>query len=148
MRYRLLGKSGLRVSEISLGTMTFGEEWGWGTAKEEARRIYDAYREAGGNFIDTANLYTGGTSETFVGEFMSGHREQVVLATKYSNAVPGNDANAAGNHRKNMMQYVFQHSRSLRRSIKRNRPALFERGKTQRPQIVQPQNMVRMRVRI
>jgi aryl-alcohol dehydrogenase-like predicted oxidoreductase len=106
MRYRLLGKSGLRVSEISLGTMTFGEEWGWGTAKEEARRIYDAYREAGGNFIDTANLYTGGTSETFVGEFMSGHREQVVLATKYSNAVPGNDANAAGNHRKNMMQSV------------------------------------------
>src|ERR1700738_1386518 len=106
MRYRLLGPSGLRVSEISLGTMTFGEEWGWGTAKEEAQRIYNAYREAGGNFIDTANFYTGGTSETFVGEFMRGHRESIVLATKYSNAAPGNDPNAAGNHRKNMMQAV------------------------------------------
>lgn len=106
MRYRLLGNSGLRVSEISLGTMTFGEEWGWGTAKEEARKIYDAYREAGGNFIDTANLYTGGTSETFVGEFMGGHRQEMVIATKYSNAGPGNDPNAAGNHRKSMVQAV------------------------------------------
>lgn len=106
MRYRLLGNSGLRVSEVSLGTMTFGEEWGWGTAKEEAQRIYGAYRDAGGNFIDTANLYTGGTSETFVGEFARGHRQEVVIATKYSNAAPGKDPNAAGNHRKNMMQAV------------------------------------------
>ena len=106
MRYRLLGNSGLRVSEISLGTMTFGEEWGWGTVKTEAQQIYNAYREAGGNFIDTANIYTGGTSETFVGEFMRGHREEMVIATKYSNAAPGNDANAAGNHRKNMVQAV------------------------------------------
>lgn len=112
MNYRLLGRSGLRVSEISLGTMTFGEEWGWGTAKDEARKIYEAYREAGGNFIDTANLYTMGTSEQFVGEFVRGHREQMVIATKYSNAMPGNDANAAGNHRKSMMQAV---EASLRR---------------------------------
>ncbi|HXY24723.1 MAG TPA: aldo/keto reductase [Candidatus Acidoferrum sp.] len=106
MRYRLLGNSGLRVSEASLGTMTFGEEWGWGTAKDESRRVYDAFREAGGNFIDTANLYTNGTSETFLGEFMKGHRERVVLATKYSNAAPGKDPNAAGNHRKSMIQAV------------------------------------------
>ena len=106
MRYRLLGNSGLRVAEASLGTMTFGEDWGWGSGKDEARKIYDAYREAGGNFIDTANIYTNGTSETLVGEFMSGHRESIVLATKYSNAFPANDANAAGNHRKSMVQSV------------------------------------------
>jgi aryl-alcohol dehydrogenase-like predicted oxidoreductase len=106
MNYRLLGNSGLRVSELSLGTMTFGEEWGWGSSKEEARAIYDAYRDAGGNFIDTANLYTMGTSEKFVGEFIQGHREQMVVATKYNNALPGKDANAAGNHRKSMMQSV------------------------------------------
>src|SRR6266481_3085813 len=106
MKYRLLGKSGLRVSEASLGTMTFGDEWGWGSPKAEALKVYETYREAGGNFIDTANFYTNGTSETFLGEFMQGHRESVVLATKYSNAAPGNDPNAAGNHRKNMMQAV------------------------------------------
>src|SRR5258708_7474334 len=104
MRYRLLGNSGLRVSEAALGTMTFGEEWGWGSAKDEARKVYDAFREAGGNFIDTANFYTSGTSESFLGEFMKDHRQSVVLTTKYSNAVPGTDPNAAGNHRKSMMQ--------------------------------------------
>jgi aryl-alcohol dehydrogenase-like predicted oxidoreductase len=104
MKYRLLGKSGLRVSAAALGTMTFGDEWGWGSPKAEAQEVYETYREAGGNFIDTANFYTGGTSEKFVGEFMRGHRESVVLATKYSNATPGNDPNAAGNHRKSMMQ--------------------------------------------
>src|ERR1700719_3245560 len=106
MNYRLLGRSGLRVSDLCLCTMTFGEDWGWGADKDESRRIYEAYREAGGNFIDTANVYTGGTSEKFVGEFMQGHRDSVVLATKYSLAAPGNDPNAAGNHRKNMMQAV------------------------------------------
>src|ERR1700723_1258453 len=106
MKYRLLGKSGLRVSEASLGTMTFGDEWGWGSPKAEAQKVYETYREAAGNFIDTANFYTNGTSETFLGEFMRGHRESIVLATKYSNAAPGNDPNAAGNHRKNMMQAV------------------------------------------
>src|SRR6266852_7428297 len=73
MKYRLLGKSGLRVSEAALGTMTFGDEWGWGSPKAEAQRGYETYREAGGNFIDTANFYTGGTSEKFVGEFIRGH---------------------------------------------------------------------------
>jgi len=84
--------------------MTFGEEWGWGSPRDEARKVYDAFREAGGNFIDTANFYTNGTSESFIGEFMKDHRQSVVLATKYSNAAPGTDPNAAGNQRKNMMQ--------------------------------------------
>jgi aryl-alcohol dehydrogenase-like predicted oxidoreductase len=114
MRYRLLGNSGLRVSEAALGTMTFGDDWGWGAAKDEARKIYDAFREAGGNFIDTANIYTNGTSETLLGEFMEGHRQSVVLATKYSNAFPGTDANAAGNHRKSMMQAVEASLKRLR----------------------------------
>ena len=86
--------------------MTFGDDWGWGTAKDEAHRVYDAFRGAGGNFIDTANLYTNGTSESFLGEFMEGHRQSIVLATKYTNAFPGTDPNAAGNQRKNMMQAV------------------------------------------
>src|SRR5258706_1272185 len=106
MKYRLLGNSGLRVSEAALGTMTFGDEWGWGSPKAEAQKVYETYREGGGNFIDTANFYTNGTSEKFLGEFMQGHRQSVVLATKYSNATPGNDPNAAGNHRKSMMQAV------------------------------------------
>jgi aryl-alcohol dehydrogenase-like predicted oxidoreductase len=84
--------------------MTFGEDWGWGSGKEESRRIYDAFFEAGGNFVDTANLYTNGTSEKFLGDFMKGDRERVVLATKYTNAAPGKDPNAAGNHRKSMVQ--------------------------------------------
>jgi aryl-alcohol dehydrogenase-like predicted oxidoreductase len=104
MKYRLLGKSGLRVSEAALGAMTFGEDWGWGSPKAEAQRVYETYREAGGNFIDTANVYTNGTSERFVGEFIKSHRDSVVVATKYSIAAPGRDPNAAGNHRKGMMQ--------------------------------------------
>ena len=106
MKYRLLGSSGLRVSEAALGTMTFGDDWGWGAAKDEARKVYDAFREAGGNFIDTANLYTNGTSESFLGEFIQGHRQSLVMATKYSLATPGTDPNAAGNQRKNMVQAV------------------------------------------
>jgi aryl-alcohol dehydrogenase-like predicted oxidoreductase len=112
MKYRLLGNSGLRVAEISLGTMTFGEDWGWGSGKEEARKIYEAYRAAGGNFVDTANIYTNGTSETLVGEFIRDHRQEVVVATKFTNSAPGNDPNSGGNHRKNMVQSV---EASLRR---------------------------------
>jgi aryl-alcohol dehydrogenase-like predicted oxidoreductase len=114
MRYKLLGKSGLRVSELCLGTMTFGEDWGWGSSKEESRKVYDAFREAGGNFIDTANVYTNGTSEQLLGEFMSDHRDRIVLATKYTNAAPGNDPNAAGNHRKSMMRAVEASLKRLR----------------------------------
>ena len=114
MKYRLLGPSGLRVSEVSLGAMTFGEDWGWGTAKDEARKIYEAYREAGGNFVDTANVYTNGTSEDFVGDFIRDHRQSVVLATKYTNAMPGKDPNAAGNHRKSMLQALEASLRRLK----------------------------------
>jgi aryl-alcohol dehydrogenase-like predicted oxidoreductase len=106
MNYHLLGRSGLRVSDLCLGTMTFGEEWGWGAGKDEARRIYEAYRSAGGNFIDTANVYTNGTSETFVGEFIAGHRDEIVLATKYTNAMATNEPNAGGNQRKSMVRAV------------------------------------------
>ena len=106
MKYRLLGNSGLRVSEMALGAMTFGEDWGWGAPKEEAQKVYNAFRESGGNFIDTANVYTNGSSESFLGEFIKGHRESIVLATKYTNAGPGPDPNAAGNQRKSMMQAV------------------------------------------
>jgi aryl-alcohol dehydrogenase-like predicted oxidoreductase len=84
MNYKLFGKSGLRVSEIALGTMTFGTEWGWGADKEESKKIFDAYANAGGNFVDTANRYTEGTSEKFVGEFIHADRDHFVLATKYS----------------------------------------------------------------
>ena len=106
MRYKLLGKSGLKVSELCLGAMTFGDDWGWGSTKEESRKIYDAFVEAGGNFIDTADLYTNGTSEHFLGEFIASDRDRIVLATKYTNTAPGTDPNAAGNQRKNMMQSV------------------------------------------
>ena len=114
MKYRLFGNSGLRVSEVSLGTMTFGEDWGWGAPKDESRKIYDAYRAAGGNFIDTANMYTNGSSENLVGEFIHDHRQSVVLATKYSNAMAGNDPNAAGNHRKSMVQALEASLRRLK----------------------------------
>src|ERR1700730_7072130 len=80
MRYKLLGKSGLRVSELCLGTMTFGEDWGWGSSREESRKVYDTFLEAGGNFIDTANVYTNGTSECLLGEFMQGQREHIGCA--------------------------------------------------------------------
>lgn len=112
MRYKLLGKSGLRVSELCLGTMTFGEEWGWGASKDESRQVFDAFVEAGGNFIDTANGYTDGTSEKIIGEFIAPERERFVLATKYSLSMHPADPNECGNHRKNMMQ-------SLEASLKR-----------------------------
>src|ERR1700728_1155083 len=114
MNYRLFGHSGLRVSEVSLGTMTFGEDWGWGSPKDESRKIYEAYHAAGGNFVDTANIYTNGTSETLVGEFIRDHRHSVVLATKYTNAMAGNDPNAAGNHRKSMVQALEDSLRRLK----------------------------------
>jgi len=109
MRYKLLGRSGLRVSELCLGTMTFGEDWGWGASKEESRKIFDAFVNAGGNFIDTASNYTNGTSEKIVGELVANQRDAFVIATKYTLRRPGSDKkdlNAGGNHRKNMMRTV------------------------------------------
>lgn len=105
-RYRLLGRSGLRVSPISLGTMTFGPDWGWGADRDEARRIFDAYVDRGGNFVDTANRYTNGTSETLVGEFAAGRRDRLVIATKYTMTERPDDPNSGGNHRKSMVRSV------------------------------------------
>lgn len=112
MRYKLFGNSGLRVSELCLGTMTFGEEWGYGASKEVTCQIFDTFVQAGGNFIDTANLYTNGASERYLGEFVHTEREHLVLATKYTMAPPGQDPNAAGTQRKNLVQ-------SLEASLKR-----------------------------
>ena len=104
MNYKLFGKSGLRVSELCLGTMTFGEEWGWGANKEESKKMFDAYTKAGGNFIDTANRYTEGTSEEWVGDFIAHDRDHFVVATKYTLFTRHGDPNFSGNHRKNMVQ--------------------------------------------
>lgn len=102
--YNLLGRSGLKVSPFCLGTMTFGTEWGWGSAEDTARQIFNAYLDAGGNFVDTANGYTGGTSERLLGKFIHerGCRDQIVLATKFTFATGQGDPNAGGNGRKNI----------------------------------------------
>ncbi|MGH3376551.1 MAG: aldo/keto reductase [Actinoallomurus sp.] len=110
--YRLLGRSGLRVSPLGLGTMTFGSDWGWGAEKDEARRIFDAYVDRGGNFIDTANQYTNGTAEELLGEFTRQRRDSLVLATKYTLTARAGDPNSGGNHRKSMVRSV---ENSLRR---------------------------------
>ena len=121
--YRLLGNSGLRVSPLCLGTMTFGTDWGWGSDEKVSRQIFDQYINAGGNFIDTANLYTNGTSERLLGEFLKTDRDRIVLATKYSLSPFNNfshmlgiakatgrpDPNAGGNGRKNLHRSV-EHS--------------------------------------
>lgn len=113
MRYKLLGKSGLRVSELCLGTMTFGEDWGWGANLDVSRAQVDLFAEAGGNFIDTSVNYTDGTSETFLGEILDGRREQFVIATKYTLTRPDStDPNSGGNSRKSMVEAV---ERSLKR---------------------------------
>lgn len=104
MKYRLLGRTGLRVSELGLGTMTFGEEWGWGASKDESHKMFEAFAEAGGNFVDTANRYTEGTSEKYVGEFIKSDRDHFVVATKYTLFTRRDDPNFSGNHRKNMVQ--------------------------------------------
>jgi aryl-alcohol dehydrogenase-like predicted oxidoreductase len=112
MRYTLFGKSGLRVSELCLGTMTFGTEWALGADYAASKEVFDAYTEAGGNFIDTANRYTEGTSERWLGEFTASDRDHFVIATKYTLQDRMNDPNFSGNHRKNLM-------RSVRESLKR-----------------------------
>jgi aryl-alcohol dehydrogenase-like predicted oxidoreductase len=112
--YVTLGRSGLRVSPLSLGTMTFGTEWGWGSEEAQAREIFDRYVDQGGNFVDTANLYTGGKSEQMVGKFISEKqlRDKIVLATKFTfNTAQGNP-NTGGNGRRNIYQAL---EASLRR---------------------------------
>jgi aryl-alcohol dehydrogenase-like predicted oxidoreductase len=108
MNYQLLGKSGLRVAELCLGTMTFGEDWGRGANKEESRKVFDSYVQAGGNFIDTADGYTSGTSERMVGEFIAQDRERFLVATKYSfNSRPG-DPNAGENQNGNSCRWPMR----------------------------------------
>jgi aryl-alcohol dehydrogenase-like predicted oxidoreductase len=114
LRYKLLGPSGLRVSEICLGTMSFGDLWGFGAAEQESHRVLAAYSEAGGNFIDTANKYHEGQSEEIVGRFLGSERDRWVVASKYTLAMRDGDLNAAGNSRKNMRQSVEASLRRLR----------------------------------
>lgn len=104
-RYHLLGRSGLRVSPLALGTMTFGTVWGWGNTAEVAESILRRYLDAGGNFIDTADGYTAGASESIIGDFFakSGGRERAVIATKFSMGRAAGDPNAGGNGRKNII---------------------------------------------
>jgi aryl-alcohol dehydrogenase-like predicted oxidoreductase len=92
--------------------MTFGDEWGWGAPPEEARRVFDVFASAGGNFIDTANRYTAGTSETLVGEFIASDRDRFVVGSKYTLSTRFDDPNASGNHRKNIVRAL---EASLRR---------------------------------
>ncbi len=110
MRYKLLGKSGLRVSGLCLGTMTFDEGLSWGASKAECRKIYDAFIEAGGNFIDT---HTYGPTEDYLGEFMAADRDRVVLSTKYTGSIAPNDVNSSGGHRKSMVRSVESSLRRL-----------------------------------
>ncbi|MFI7701198.1 aldo/keto reductase [Nonomuraea sp. NPDC049480] len=106
MRYRLLGRTGLRVSELFLGAMTYG------SASPEVRRIFDTYADAGGNVVDTASMY--GESESVVGELLEGRRDRFVLATKYTGTRDRTDLNAGGNHRKNLVKSLEQSLRRLR----------------------------------
>lgn len=113
MKYKLLGRSGLKVSELCLGTMGFGTEAGWGADKESSFEIMEAFANAGGNFLDTANIYKLGTSEKIIGEFVSKRdRDFFVIATKYTLKDNETNVNASGNNRKNMI-------RSVEESLKR-----------------------------
>ena len=117
MRLKLLGASGLRVSELCLGTMTFGTDWGWGADEATCRAMFERFVEAGGTFIDTANNYTNGTSERIVGELIAAERDRYVVATKYTlrnTALDPRDANLGGNSRKSMARSVERSLRALR----------------------------------
>jgi aryl-alcohol dehydrogenase-like predicted oxidoreductase len=120
MKYKLLGRSGLKVSELCLGTMGFGTEAGWGADRETSFAIMDAFAEAGGNFIDTANIYKLGTSEKIIGDYLSEHdRDYFVVATKYALKDNLTNPNASGNNRKNMV-------RSVEESLKRLKTAFID----------------------
>ncbi|MFI7120506.1 aldo/keto reductase [Amycolatopsis sp. NPDC049868] len=111
--YRLLGRSGLRVSPLALGAATFGTDWGWGAEQDEARKLFDRYVERGGNFIDTANTYTNGSSERLLGEFARDRRESLVLATKYTVLRRPGDPNSGGGQRKSLFASVEASLRQL-----------------------------------
>jgi aryl-alcohol dehydrogenase-like predicted oxidoreductase len=111
MRYKLLGRSGLRVSELGLGTMTFMEGLRWGTTRAESWKIFETFAEAGGNFIDTSNSY--GTGETYLGELVKADRDSFVIATKYTGSAPGQHVNSSGNQRKSLLLSVEASTRRL-----------------------------------
>lgn len=108
MRYKLFGRhTGLRVSALALGAANFGTGWGHGAERDEARRVFDAYAGAGGNFIDTADGYQGGQSEALVGEFIRADRDRFIVATKYTLGPMGTGGlSQTGNSRKNMARAV------------------------------------------
>ncbi len=105
MKYKILGRTGIKVSELCLGTMTFGTDWGFGSDIIESKKVFDAFINAGGNFLDTANIYTKGTSEEMISEFIGAERDNLVIASKYS-LTESDRINQSGNSRKNMMQSV------------------------------------------
>ena len=116
MKLKLLGASGLRVSELCLGTMTFGTDWGWGADEATCRAMLERFAEAGGNFVDTANNYTNGTSERLLGRLIAPERDRYVIATKYTLRNLGEDtrdANLGGNSRKSMVRSVERSLRNL-----------------------------------
>ncbi|NWB29816.1 aldo/keto reductase [Pseudomonas gingeri] len=115
MHYKVLGRrSGLRVSELALGAGNFGTGWGHGAERDEAKRIFDGYLEAGGNFIDTANGYQAGQSEVMVGEFIAAERHSLVVATKYTmGTTPSAGISHTGNNRKNMVRAVEESLKRL-----------------------------------
>ena len=114
MRYTLLGHSGLRVSEVALGTMTFGTDWGWGAPEGESAKQFELFAEAGGTLIDTANKYTNGTAESILGDLLAADRDHFVVGTKYSLNVRDGDLNAGGNHRKSLVQALEASLKRLR----------------------------------
>jgi aryl-alcohol dehydrogenase-like predicted oxidoreductase len=114
MRYTLLGNSGLRVSEVALGTMTFGTDWGWGASAGESAKQFELFAEVGGTLIDTANKYTNGTAESILGDLLATDRDHFVVGTKYSLNVRDGDLNAGGNHRKSLVQALEASLQRLR----------------------------------
>jgi len=114
VRYTLLGHSGLRVSELALGTMTFGTDWGWGASESESTKQFELFAEAGGTLIDTADNYTNGSAESILGELLAADRDHFVVGTKYSLSLRDGDLNAGGNHRKSLVQALEGSLRRLR----------------------------------
>ncbi len=114
--YTTLGRSGLRVSPLCLGAMTFGMDWAWGSDAATSKRVMDVYLDKGGNFIDTANIYTKGHSEKIIGDHVGAHphkRDRAVIATKFmGNLFPG-DPNGGGAHRKAIHQQLHHSLRRL-----------------------------------
>lgn len=116
-RYVTLGRSGLRVSPFCLGTMTFGEDWGWGASEAESARMLDRYLDLGGNFVDTANFYTHGHSERILGDLVGANparRRRVVLATKFFANLLTGDPNGGGAGRKSILAALEDSLRRLR----------------------------------